>query len=99
MVPGVVLLPVFFTVSCPETLCSKTTLGQVAVKVEPSNVKLDSADIALVPVPVRTELSARVVAPVPPLLTGSVPVTSLVKSIVPEGTLYVLTYPLHFNNL
>ena len=48
-------------------------------------VKLASAVIALVPVPVNIELSARLVAPVPPFATGNVPVTSLAKSIDPEG--------------
>lgn len=40
-----------------------------------------SAWIAEDPLPVNTELAFNVVAPVPPLLTGKVPITSAVKSI------------------
>lgn len=44
------------------------------IKSSPSHVRFDSAVIALVPVPVRIELSARLVAPVPPSPTAKVPV-------------------------
>ena len=47
------------------------------VKSVPSNVRFDSAVIALVPVPVNTALSVREDAPVPPLATDkSVPLQS-----------------------
>ena len=50
------------------------------VKSVPSYVALASAVTALVPVPVSILLSVKDDAPVPPLATGSIPLTSHVRS-------------------
>ncbi len=41
--------------------------------------EIDPTAIALVPLPIRGAFDVKVVAPVPPLPTGSVPVTPVVK--------------------
>ena len=59
-----------------------TTFSELSIfNLLPVKVRLPSAVIAFVPVPVNTELLVKVVAPVPPLPTGKVPVTSVVRSI------------------
>ena len=84
VIPSIIsTLPVPFPESCKlefdvfvETVLSFTVTPSSAadpvnVKVEPSNVKFDSAVIALEPVPVSTAFEVKDVAPVPPLATDN----------------------------
>ena len=49
---------------------------------------------APVPLPTRTPLEVKVVAPVPPLATGSVPVTSVVRSTLAPRVEAIVIVPL-----
>ena len=82
-----------FAVELPKAATEVTPLagGAADVQVVPLEISIlpvvpgATACKALVPLPNKTLLSVRVAAPVPPLFTGRVPVTLVVRSIAPAS--------------